>query len=263
MRQSLLFTEYILTYCGLWVKGLCVRWTGVNWEAVEIKADGTFETNPYVAALMDLTEGAPGGTFMSLLVRDLVAKTAMIENITAKLLRIHDGGAIYGGGYDQNGNPTGGPGFHIGTDGKIRASQGIFDKVETFDMDIKAKGYLPIGFIYFQIRDQPEPGTIFEGTWENISGQYAGLFFRVEGGNAASFGNNQGDNVGNHKHEISASENNRSPNRGGNHADGVEPYWTSSYYTENNQDSIALALQPDLIETRPKNTTIRVWKRIS
>jgi hypothetical protein len=35
-------------------------------------------------------------------------------------------GAIYGGGYDQNGNPTGGPGFYLGTDGKLKAVNGEF-----------------------------------------------------------------------------------------------------------------------------------------
>jgi hypothetical protein len=62
----------------------------------------------------------------------------MIENITARLLRIHDGGAIYGGGYDQNGNPTGGPGFYLGTDGRFKAVDGEFSGNGLFQGRINA-----------------------------------------------------------------------------------------------------------------------------
>jgi hypothetical protein len=124
------WVAYLGNTTGIWVKGMCMRWTGVSWEAIPVSADGDFETNPYVAALMDLTEGAGNGTFMSILVRDLIAKTAMIEYIASHKLHIQskDGstGAIYGGGYDENGNPTGGPGFYLGTDGKLKAVDGEF-----------------------------------------------------------------------------------------------------------------------------------------
>jgi hypothetical protein len=77
------WVAYLGNSAGIWVKGLCMRWNGASWETIEITADGNFETNPYVATLMDLTEGAPNGTFMAILVRDLIAKTAMIEQIQA------------------------------------------------------------------------------------------------------------------------------------------------------------------------------------
>jgi hypothetical protein len=48
-------------------------------------------------------------------------------------------GAIYGGGYDQNGNPTGGPGFHLGTDGRLRAD-GIIAENGKFSGEINANG---------------------------------------------------------------------------------------------------------------------------
>jgi hypothetical protein len=124
------WVAYVGENSGIWIKGMCMRWNGVSWEAIPVSADGNFETNPYVAALMDLTEGAPAGTFMSVLVRDLIAKTAMIEYIASHKIHIQtkDGnsGAIYGGGYDENGNPTGGPGFYLGTDGKLKALNGEF-----------------------------------------------------------------------------------------------------------------------------------------
>ena len=52
---------------------------------------------------------------------------------------------------------------------------------------------IPIGYVYIQFPGQSEPSTLWpDFTWTNISSSYAGRFFRAEGGNAASFGNNQG-----------------------------------------------------------------------
>jgi hypothetical protein len=116
-----------------------MRWNGAGWESIPISADGNFDTNPYVAALMDLTENAPNGTFMNLLVRDLIAKTAMITELASHLLEIqdHEGrqGAVFGGqrfvknaagtGVVDN-DPTGEnglAGFLLGTDGILRAAQ--------------------------------------------------------------------------------------------------------------------------------------------
>jgi hypothetical protein len=122
----------------LWEKGVVMRYTGTQWEKVPIKADGNFESNPYVAALMDLTEGAPQETFMSILVRDLIAKTAMIERIFTYKMRVqqkieNDGsiheGAIFGGGYNEHGNPTDGPGFYLGTDGIFKAVKAILKSI--------------------------------------------------------------------------------------------------------------------------------------
>jgi hypothetical protein len=120
------WVAYLGNSAGIWVNGMCMRWNGVSWEAREIKADGNFETNPYVAALMDLTEGAPNGAFMAILVRDLIAKTAMIEQIQAQLIQVH--GAIFGGErfvkYENTVVDLGTDkiGFKLGADGKLMAS---------------------------------------------------------------------------------------------------------------------------------------------
>ena len=48
---------------------------------------------------------------------------------------------------------------------------------------------VPIGFIYVQLSGQKDPQTLWPNTqWNNVSPNYAGLFFRAEGGNASSFG---------------------------------------------------------------------------
>ena len=62
---------------------------------------------------------------------------------------------------------------------------------------------LPVGSIYIQLKGQSAPSDLFGGTWENISSSYAGRFFRAEGGNAAAFGSDQGQSVYPHTHTIS------------------------------------------------------------
>jgi len=46
----------------------------------------------------------------------------------------------------------------------------------------------PVGFVYIQFPNQSSPADLFpDYRWENITPQYAGAFFRVEGGNASAF----------------------------------------------------------------------------
>lgn len=49
------------------------------------------------------------------------------------------------------------------------------------------KAGVPIGHPYIQLPGMPEPSEIYTGTWENVSDQYPGDFFRVEGGEALAF----------------------------------------------------------------------------
>ena len=52
---------------------------------------------------------------------------------------------------------------------------------------------LPVGFIYIQLRGQSTPDELFgsSGKWQDISGTYAGEFFRAVGGNSGNFGTTQ------------------------------------------------------------------------
>ncbi|XP_054166524.1 lymphocyte antigen 75-like [Oppia nitens] len=57
------------------------------------------------------------------------------------------------------------------------------------------KQSVPIGFIYIQLPKQLEPTKLWPNVkWTDISAEYAGLFFRVEGGNSAPFGDIQNAN---------------------------------------------------------------------
>lgn len=47
---------------------------------------------------------------------------------------------------------------------------------------------VPIGFIYVQLSEQQEPHHLWPNMiWSDVSFQYAGLFFRVLGGDSAHF----------------------------------------------------------------------------
>ncbi len=53
---------------------------------------------------------------------------------------------------------------------------------------------VPIGFIYSQIPDEPEPKIIWPNfEWKDITSEYAGLFFCAEGGDSAKFGELQSE----------------------------------------------------------------------
>jgi hypothetical protein len=116
---------------------------------------------------------------------------------------------------------------------------------------------------------------MFVGNWVNISSQFAGVFFRAEGGNASGFGNGQqGQDIISHKHSNgSITERNN-----------TYTLQTSSIslregesYSRNVLGSVSLSSPmvnfnivslPDTYnaggtKTRPVNMTIRVWERTS
>lgn len=50
----------------------------------------------------------------------------------------------------------------------------------------------PVGYVYTQFPQQSTPSELgLPGTWTEITSNYAGKFFRAEGGNAAAFGCSQ------------------------------------------------------------------------
>lgn len=135
----------------------------------------------------------------------------------------------------------------------------------------------PLGFIYLQLRDQADPNTLFPGTtWENVSGTYAGRFFRVEGDDAASFGSQQSGGLPNIIGSIGGGDNGHSTygivltglsfhsgamtegtaRRGsfsGSGTPGSDIYFAASRYN---------SIYGKATEVRPVNDTIRIWKRI-
>lgn len=129
----------------------------------------------------------------------------------------------------------------------------------------------PVGTIYVQFAGQSAPADLYGGTWENISAQFAGQFFRAEGGSAAAFGSSQGAGLPNVWGEFlspywsirgwsgafegyaSGGISSASSDGGGNEANTAYNFYgsrCSGYYGASD-------------EPRPYNSTIRIWKRIA
>ena len=64
----------------------------------------------------------------------------------------------------------------------------------------------PIGTVYVQFPGKSAPADLYGGEWTNISSQFAGMFFRAEGGNAAAFGSSQGGGAPNITGTISGND---------------------------------------------------------
>lgn len=130
---------------------------------------------------------------------------------------------------------------------------------------------IPVGFNYVQYPGEFAPADLFGGTWENISSQFAGMFFRAEGGAAAAFGSSQGGGApevagsvtniasGGAESSVAAGAFYISSSGNNNKATASNPYgWTV-------QPSLSLsrgnAVYGAAEEVRPYNSTIRIWKR--
>jgi len=118
----------------------------------------------------------------------------------------------------------------------------------------------PVGYVYTQYPGTSDPATLFGGTWLNITSLYAGLFFRAEGGAALAFnGGNQADAIITHRHALGVSG-------AGSFAFGSTTITSSSVMTlagsgtngPNTGDPLTVATAS---ETRPVNTTIRIWQK--
>jgi hypothetical protein len=157
----------------------------------------------------------------------------------------------------------------ISFDGRAYFNSGFIGgvNIDAESITVQGRGYLPIGFVYFQLRGQPEPQAIFAGVWENISSQYAGLFFRVEGGNAAPYGQDQGMDIQSHRHRqrlISPRLNlQRSFRRAQEVDSGIHPLTDVTLNNDFEDLRVSNTDNTGGTETRPINTTIRVWIRRS
>lgn len=136
---------------------------------------------------------------------------------------------------------------------------------------------VPIGFLYFyififllvvervQLPDRPSPQELWPNLiWRNVTGEFAGLFFRAEGGTSDSFGTVQ-EQSDNHLVQVELSYH---PGNGFNPPDvitvpasgysdyveagAIAPTWTSRE---------ALRFRNSGAESRPRNTAVRIWER--
>ena len=111
-----------------------------------------------------------------------------------------------------------------------------------------------------QLPGKEDPTTLWPETkWKDIGSEYSGLFFRVEGGEAAAFGTLQEDNTRRLKQVyygyISANEGDPEIPKDGS--------W-SRYATSGKIEYpfYGLSFRLTTGEVRPRNKAVKVWQRI-
>lgn len=134
--------------------------------------------------------------------------------------------------------------------------------------------YLPIGFIYFQLRNQSTPDVVFgtNGKWQDISSTYAGEFFRVLGGDSAGFGTKQNEGLPNISGEVNSTATRGYIDAGGfangcfikgasnvNAVQGIGGVAHNIAFSASNSNSIYGASS----HVTPYNSAIRIWKKVS
>lgn len=123
----------------------------------------------------------------------------------------------------------------------------------------------PIGFVYWQLPGKSAPGDMYPGTtWDNVSDEFAGDFFRAEGGRALAFASGrQSDAIRN----ITGSFPMVAPGGYQNYMSGA--FINSGYggpSTGNGAYGVtfdASRVVPTAPENRSVNRTIRLWERIA
>ncbi len=131
----------------------------------------------------------------------------------------------------------------------------------TYNLHFPFNFLVPIGFIYVQLPDQPEPHHLWESfTWSDISSQYAGLFFRVLGGGSEQFNVTQAEG---YPKITQIQTNSLSPRRfditipSSGWSLGISTGAPTVFTTD-----WALRFFQSNPEVRPRNKAVRVWKRI-
>ena len=136
----------------------------------------------------------------------------------------------------------------------------LLDKINSV-----ADAQYPVGYVYTQYPGTSDPATLFGGTWLNITSLYSGLFFRAEGGSSLAFNaGNQLDAFQGHHHSAGnnavGSRTTYTPLAGGASFGGgnlAEPGPIRDPIADESGNGTPRTAS----ETRPVNTTIRIWQR--
>ncbi|KAJ6647461.1 hypothetical protein Bhyg_02684, partial [Pseudolycoriella hygida] len=129
---------------------------------------------------------------------------------------------------------------------------------------LPATASVPIGFVYTQLPGQGDPYEVwgYQSTWSEITAEYAGLFFRVLGGESGSFNATQEAN----DHYLKQVTTTHVPHGTRNlspvalndeHSRTLVTGKTDSARTT----SFGLRFILNEGEVRPKNRAVRIWKR--
>ena len=131
----------------------------------------------------------------------------------------------------------------------------------------------PVGCTYVQYPDQAEPNEVFTGmTWTVVTSTYAGLFFRAEVGGSDKFGQIQQENIPQitklfHGY-IAGSY--MDPNIMEKHEITLDQEQTKLMYigwamygSKDIMGFEGFGVKKTFGEVRPKNSAIKIWKRIN
>ena len=136
----------------------------------------------------------------------------------------------------------------------------------------------PVGTIYIQFAGKTAPGTLYGGTWTDVSATYAGCFFRAAGGSASAFASgNQAANLSAHTHTFTTStagaHQHSLPFQGMNYGAGALPKPGVVDIDSGTYSPIITGVSGGHSHTgtsnstgsgtdlRPLNQTIKVWER--
>lgn len=146
-------------------------------------------------------------------------------------------------------------------------------KISLSSLNNILKASLPVGFIYMQLRGQSTPDVLFNttGKWQDISNQFAGEFFRVSGGNSASFGSVQNEGLPNIIGSIngiicmdtSSMSGSFLPSSGFTRTYAINGGGIQGYRNINFYASGSNSLYGASAHVTPYNSAIRIWKKIS
>lgn len=146
------------------------------------------------------------------------------------------------------------------TKGQLAAAQGRLDKVE--------RDPVPKDFIYVQFAAQPEPHVLWPAVnWTEVTGDYAGFFFRAEGAGSEPFGKNQAENA---PRLVEIAQGTRGDVATfGTHLDFAAPpaelsppIFTGDAGTPPQATKDGLRFRMSVGEVRPKNQAVKIWKRV-
>ena len=166
---------------------------------------------------------------------------------------------------------------YLRTDGENKTENllaGLADYVEQKVAEAKEealKEAWPIGSVYTQYPGEDDPATLLGGSWTRLF-ENEGVFFRTEGGEASSFGSGvQNDQM---QRIVGSYGNSRTgdgfefnvsgafsigPSGATNSREGSETGASFEFDSANSPNARASSTTDG--ETRPKNRTIRVWKK--
>ena len=141
-------------------------------------------------------------------------------------------------------------------------TQVLKKKVEELEEEVNTfkTSSVPIGFLYTQLPNQSSPIELWPKTnWSEVTQQYSGLFFRAEGGGSEPFGRTQSANYSKISTLEESSYDARLNQFSGPHLHEVKEGWSNLM---SGPGLYALEFFTTSAENRPRNTAIKIWKRI-